>query len=111
MNDFMISFGVAFDHRLGDRQVEDQSERRNALVRCAYTMGPAWGGGQPAVFLRSDLDADQVIGRFLPLMFDVDFVLVVQVAPTRAVRYAGQLFDEEGFEQLFPDAVQAVGGL
>jgi hypothetical protein len=106
MREFMISYGVVFNGALGDAKNEDRARRYSDLVMLAFTLGPAWGGNQPATFLKSDLDVDEVTRRFLPYLTHGDLVLVVQIKPERLVRYAGMLSDQEGFEAIFPDALE-----
>jgi hypothetical protein len=106
MNNYVVSFGVARRAYLGDEADDDHSKRTHALVAAAFALGPAWHGGQKAIFLRSDLSIDEVIARFVQLLQPSDLALVVQTAPERAVRYCGMRFDEEGFDAVFPDAIE-----
>jgi hypothetical protein len=101
MRTYVISFGVI------EREASDKARRWTKLLKAAFTLGPAWQGGQQAIFLRSELEIDEVMAHLLPHReWADDLILVVQVAPEPAVRYSGLRFDEDGFDAIFSDATE-----
>lgn len=105
MRTYAISFGVVVTKSLGESRATDQARRLKKLVSAVSALGPAWQGGQKAIFLRSALEIDEVMGRLLAHReVPDDLILVVQVAPELAVRHSGLRFDEDGFDAIFAQA-------
>ena len=104
---FMITFGIATKLGLAEAADEDAAARTRAIYSAAFRMGPAWTGGQRAVFVQADLTIDNVTARLTPLVSDSDNLLVVEIGSPLAVRYAGWLVEAEDFAALFPEAIEA----
>lgn len=94
MRTYVVSLGLA-----GDR--ESSFPRRNASMFAAFELGLAWHGGQDAIFLRTDKAIDEIIRHVRAPLDEGEFVIVAELAHNLDVGYAGILFDEDGFEELF----------
>ncbi len=105
MKTLMLSFGTGESVDLNGRR-EDGRERRLAAFLGAFELGPAWHGGQNALFLRTDKTVEAVFQHVLRLMDDRDLLLVVEIADGADVRFAGTRFDEDGFDEIFPTATE-----
>jgi hypothetical protein len=103
--DLIVTFSAALRIGLGPDADEDQRLRLRAVYDAVFQLGPAWHGSQRAVFLRSDLDIDEVMARLAPVTGQ-DTLVVMETGYPRRVRYSGLLADMEGFRDLFPDAVE-----
>ncbi|OGN43062.1 MAG: hypothetical protein A2623_07405 [Caulobacterales bacterium RIFCSPHIGHO2_01_FULL_70_19] len=99
----MLSLGTCTSVDLAGRS-DDGRGRVGAAVRAAFELGPAWQGGQDAIFLKTDRTAEDVFQHLLPLLDDRDLLLVVEIADGADVRFAGSRFDEDGFDEIFPAA-------
>jgi hypothetical protein len=106
MGAFMITFGLHLNLDLGDEADADLAHRNRTIYEAAFSLGPAWHGGQRAVFLRSDLGIDDIVARLTPLIGSSDCLLVVELGSGWAARHAGWLVDAEGFEAVLPEAIE-----
>jgi hypothetical protein len=102
-----LTFGIAVQVDQDGNVTDDGVERRLALTGEAFKLGTAWHGGQPAVFLRTELSIDEVMSRLLRTVSveSGDLIVAVEVG-TGEVRWFGSRFDEEGFDALFAHAVE-----
>lgn len=105
MTTFMLSFGRTTSVDPDGRR-DDGRERRDAALRAAFELGVAWHGGQSAVFLRTAKSAEDVFQHVARLLDDRDLLLLVEIADGAEVRVAGNRFDEEGFDRIFPSATE-----
>lgn len=103
MKTLMLSVGIGGStDRAGGHS--DGSDRRNAALKAAFELGPAWHGGQAAIFLKTAKPLDEVYRHLLEVLDDRDLLMVVELADGANVTFAGLRFDEEGFEGIFPAA-------
>lgn len=103
MKTLMLSFGIGSSTD-GTGHHSDGKDRRNAAFKAAFELGPAWHGGQSAVFLRTTEPLDEVYRHLLEALDDRDLLLVVELPDVASVKFAGTRFDEEGFDEIFPTA-------
>ena len=103
MKTFMLSFGRT-ESVDAEGCRDDGRERRLAAFRAAFELGPAWHGGQSALFLKTASTVEEVFQRVTRLLDDRDLLLVVEIADGADVRFAGLRFDEDGFDEIFPTA-------
>lgn len=105
MKTMMLSFGVGESVDLRGHR-DDGRERRLAAFLAAFELGPAWHGGQAALFLQTNKTVDEVCRHVLRLMDDRDLLLVVEIADGADVKYAGTRVDGDGFDEIFPTATE-----
>lgn len=102
---YLISFGVGSNETLGrERADADRAARVHAALSQAFSLGPAWHGGQGAIF--SGLSIDEGTKRILAVLNEPDLVLAVEIPAGAAVRFGGSRFDEDSFDELLPQAVE-----
>ena len=102
MATYVVSFSIAV--RLSEPEPETVLEGRYwKLAKEVFAFGPAWQGPQRSIFLRSEMTADQILQRLDLLLEGDDLAIVAEVNETN-VRWAGQRFDHEGFNAVFPSA-------
>lgn len=101
----MISVGIASSVDQNGI-VDDGKHRLAAAFTATFNIGSAWHGGQSAIFLKTDRSIDDVFARVVEALDDRDLLLIVEIADTAAVRYAGARFDEEAFDTIFPRAAE-----
>jgi hypothetical protein len=106
MRNVIISFGLASRSELGPHAEDEMQRRREDIYGAVFSWGPAWTGGQAAVFVQTDISVDEIMDRLLPLVGGADSLLAVEIDSSSAVRYAGWLVDAENFEPLFPGALR-----
>lgn len=105
MKTLMLSFGIGTS-RDSNGNFDDGSVRGYAAIRAAFSLGPAWHGGQTAVFLKTDKPLTEVYRRILEVLDDRDLLMVIELSEGVEVKFAGVCFDEEGFEAIFPAATE-----
>ena len=103
MKTLMLSFGASESVALDGRR-DDGGARRLGAFQAAFELGPAWHGGQGALFLRTDKTVEEVFQHVLRAMDDRDLLLIMEIADDADVRFAGTRFDEDGFDRIFPAA-------
>lgn len=102
---YLLSFGVA-SSRNKDGKWDDGEERRGAAYSAAFQLGLAWHGGQSAIFVRTDKTLDQVVQRVLLALDDRDLLVALEIDERTSVAFAGLRFDEESFDEIFPNATE-----
>jgi hypothetical protein len=101
MKTLMLSFGIGSStDRAGQR--DDGSDRRDAAIKAAFELGPAWHGGQTTIFVKTDKPFDEAYQHVLQVLDDRDLLLVIELPNSADVRFSGLRFDEEGFGEIFP---------
>lgn len=104
MQTFLLSFGMMKEAN-PDGQIDDGSARRLAAFLSAFELGPAWHGGQDVLFIRTSKTIDEVHSHVVRFLDTVDLLLIVPIPAHSEVRYSGIRWDEEAFDEMFPDAV------
>lgn len=105
MKTLMLSFGVGGStDRTGHR--DDGSDRLHAAIKAAFELGPAWHGGQSAIFVKTDKPVEEAYQHVLQVLDNRDLLLMVELPHSSDVRFSGLRFDEEGFDQIFPTATE-----
>ncbi len=105
MNEFIVTFGLALHSDLELKAEGEKNFRANALYKAVFALGSAWSGNQGAVFLRSDLNIDDVTNRLASFIQESDLLIVLDIS-TKSMRAIGYVADEDGFNSLFPTAVR-----
>lgn len=103
MKTLMLSFGIGGSTDRAGRN-SDGSDRRNAAIMAAFELGPAWHGGQTAIFVKTAKPLNEVYRHLLEALDDRDLLMVIELGDGAEVTFAGLRFDEEGFEEIFPAA-------
>lgn len=105
MKTLMLSFGIGSStDRRGRR--EDGSDRWHAAMKAAFELGPAWHGGQGAIFVRTEKILDDAYQHVLRVLDDRDLFLMIELPESSDVRFSGRRIDEEGFDEIFPTATE-----
>jgi hypothetical protein len=105
MKTLMLSFGISGSTDRHGRY-DDGTDRYNAATGAAFELGPAWMGGQRAIFLRTAKSVDEVHQHLLRVLDDRDLLLVVELPSCPNVTFAGVRHDTDGFDDLFPTAAE-----
>ena len=71
-----------------------------------FELGPAWLGGQTALFLRTDKPLDEAYQHVLRVLDDRDLLIMIELPDSADVRFSGLRFDEDGFDEIFPTATE-----
>lgn len=103
MKTLMLSFGIGGSTDRAGRH-SDGADRRDAAFRAAFELGPAWHGGQTAIFLKTAKPLDEVYRHLLEALDDRELLMVIELTDGAQVKFAGLRFDEEGFDEIFPSA-------
>ena len=105
MKTLMLSFGIGgFTDHAGRH--DDGSGRRDAAFKAAFQLGPAWHGGQGAIFLKTDKPLAEAYQHVLRELGDRDLLVMIELPHSADVRFSGLRFDEEGFGEIFPTATE-----
>lgn len=105
MKILMLSLGIGGStDRAGGS--DDGSARHHAVFQAAFQLGPAWHGGQGAIFLKTDKSVGDAYQHVLRVLDDRDLLLVIELPESADVRFSGLRFDEEGFDEIFPAATE-----
>ncbi|MCR5877825.1 hypothetical protein [Phenylobacterium sp. J367] len=101
----MISIGIgsSFDNA---GNADDGGARYGDAVLAAFELGPAWQGAQRAIFLRTQNTVQEVAQHLLRVLDDRDLLVVIEIGDPANVQFAGNRFDEEGFDAVFPAAAE-----
>ena len=103
MKTLMLSLGIGSStDRNG--QFDDGSVRRHAAMKAAFELGLAWHGGQGAIFLKTEKPVGEAYHHVLRVLDDRDLLLMIELRDSADVRFSGRCFDEESFDEIFPDA-------
>lgn len=105
MKTMMLSLGIGSSTD-PNGECDDGSKRFRAAIVAAFQLGPAWQGGQKAIFLRTDKTIDEIVEHVGRAIDDRDLLLVVEIGSHAEVRFSGARFDEVGFEAIFPQATE-----
>ena len=106
---FILSFGVTVQIDERGQVLSDGQKQFNEMVRAVFRIGPAWHGGQTTVFLRTDSSIDEVMRQlFLISTRDPGDLIFCLDTQTEEVRWVGHRFDEDGFDEVFPQAQEFV---
>ena len=102
---YMVSFSVSTNGNLSAEDGEcDARKRRNAAYEAAFSLGPAWHGGQTAVFLRTEAAPTSIV-HAVEKALSGGLVVVAEVSHDSPFHFSGIRFDEDGFDSLIPNAV------
>ena len=104
MQTLMLSFGIMTESDQ-DGPIDDGSGRRLAAFLSAFELGPAWHGGQSVLFIKTSKTIEEVHSHVVRFLDDVDLLLIVPIPEHLEVCYSGIRWDEEAFDEMFPNAV------
>jgi len=103
MKILMFSFGISTTVNK-DGSIDDGASRYHAAVSAAFELGPAWQGGQQALFVRTTMPVNDAYQHVLGALDDRDLLLMVEIASDASVQFSGLLFDDEGFSRVLSGA-------
>lgn len=103
MQTLMFSLGIGSSTDVSGKH-DVGTDRRNAAVAAAFELGPAWHGGQSAIFVKTAKPPEEAYQHVLRALDDRDLLLMIELLDSAAVTSSGLRFDEEGFDEIFPAA-------
>ncbi|MGA0546653.1 hypothetical protein ACO2Q1_15380 [Brevundimonas sp. VNH65] len=79
---------------------------RHSATAAAFELGPAWHGGQSAIFVRTAKSLEDAHRHVQRAIDENDLLVTIELPDDAEVAYSGMRFDENGFDQIFPASTE-----
>lgn len=81
---------------------------RHSATSAAFELGPAWHGGQSAIFVRTAKSLEDAHRHVQRAIDENDLLVTIELPDDVEAAYSGMRFDEDGFDDIFPVAREIV---